>query len=141
MHVGGIAPFAHDSHLFAVCSGDTRSLYAPLTNNSPSAPLTRLHLHRPCQVKQKSGDRVDARIGQNVIAGWFNKLMQYGRSDGETKTCGSHGGVKSQTVNSMWVGNLHPTAAIQCLNGMRGDPGCQALPAVLSVFSQCGRFS
>lgn len=64
--------------------------------------------------------------GQTPLAGWFNRLVQTGKSDHETKTCGSHGGLGAPMVSVSILGNLHPTPAIELVQGLRGDHGCQA---------------
>ena len=64
--------------------------------------------------------------GQTIHAGWFNKLCQYGKSDHETKTGGSHGGLGVRPVSTTWTGNLHATPVIEMASGERGDHGCQA---------------
>lgn len=64
--------------------------------------------------------------GQTPLAGWFNRLLQCGKSDHETKSNGSHGGLGCLSVNTSIVGNFHPTPAIEMLQGVRGDHGCQA---------------
>ena len=71
--------------------------------------------------------------GQTPHAGWFNRLVQYGRSDHETKTCGSHGGLDSPTVSVSLLGNFHPTPAIEMVRGLRGDHGCQAKARLMIV--------
>ena len=63
--------------------------------------------------------------GQRVNAGWANRLMQYGKSDHETKTAGCHGGAGTSSVDTSVVGNLHPGPAVEMHKGLRGDHGCQ----------------
>ena len=101
------------------------------------------------KVNDKRGEQQPK--GQNVMAGWFNKLLQNGRSDGdahmytyvyiciyiyimhilhaipgETKNNGAHGGFGSLPVTCCFIGNIHSTPAIELLQGKRGDHGCQA---------------
>ena len=64
--------------------------------------------------------------GQNPRAGWFNKYLQTGKSDHETKNNGAFGGLNVPMVGSTWVGNLHPIPGIELLQGKRGDHGCMA---------------
>ena len=64
--------------------------------------------------------------GQTPLAGWFNRLVQTVRSDHETKSNGAHGGSAAPTVNPSLIGNLHPTPAIELIQGHRGDHGCQS---------------
>ena len=53
-------------------------------------------------------------------------MAQSGKSDHETKTCGSHGGLEAPPITVSLLGNFHPTPAIEMLTGERGDHGCQA---------------
>ena len=64
--------------------------------------------------------------GQTPLAGWFNRLVQSGKSDHETKCNGSHGGLACPPVSVSLLGNFHPTPAIEMLRGDGGDHGCQA---------------
>ena len=48
-----------------------------------------------------------AGSGQTPLAGWFNRLVQTGRSDHETKTFGSHGGMGAQPVSVSILGNFN----------------------------------
>ena len=75
---------------------------------------------------QKGKEKQPSASGQTPLAGWFNRLVQSGRSDHETKTCGSHGGLDALPVSTTLLGNFHPTPAIEMLRGERGDHGCQA---------------
>ncbi|CAK0797938.1 unnamed protein product, partial [Prorocentrum cordatum] len=74
--------------------------------------------------EEKSGDGPGA--GQTPLAGWLNRLVQSGKSDHETKSNGSHGGLASLPVSTSILGNFHPTPCIEMLRGERGDHGCQA---------------
>ena len=74
-----------------------------------------------------------AGAGQTPMAGWFNRLLQTGRSDHETKTCGSHGGLEAPRVSVSLSGNFHPTPAIEMSRGLRGDHGCQAKARLMLV--------
>lgn len=69
--------------------------------------------------------------GQTPLAGWFNRLLQCGKSDHETKSNGSHGGLGCPSVSTSIVGNFHPTQAIEMLRGERGDHGCQSKARLL----------
>lgn len=64
--------------------------------------------------------------GQTPLAGWFNRLFQMGKSDHETKSNGSHGGSGAPAICVSLIGNLHPTPAIEMIQGLRGDHGCQS---------------
>jgi hypothetical protein len=64
--------------------------------------------------------------GQCPAAGWFNRLVQYGLSDHETKSNGTHGGLGSLPVTTTFLGNIHVTPAVEMFRGARGDHGCQA---------------
>ena len=61
--------------------------------------------------------------GQNVAGAWWNRFLQTGRSDHETKSCGSFGGPAVGAVGSSWTGNLHPTPVIEMCQGLRGEHG------------------
>jgi hypothetical protein len=78
---------------------------------------------------KKGGDANFA--GQTPLAGWFNKLVQRGKSDHETKSCGSHGGLECPPVSTSILGNFHVTPAIEMIRGERGDHGCQAKARLL----------
>jgi hypothetical protein len=71
--------------------------------------------------------------GQTPLAGWFNRLVQCGVSDHETKSNGSHGGLSCPTVSVSLLGNFHPTPAIEMVRGLRGDHGCQAKARLMLV--------
>ena len=71
--------------------------------------------------------------GQTPMAGWFNRLVQSGRSDHETKSNGSHGGLSCPPVSVSLLGNFHPTPAIEMIRGERGDHGCQAKARLMVV--------
>ena len=127
--------------------------------------------------------------GQNTNAGWFNHYIQTGKSDHETKSNGSIGGISSSMcitvhqydshmlstvevrvcvcvrlhkwctfgthiqrsdymhthqslrghgvgmVGSSWTGNIHPTPAIELLQGKRGDHGCMAKVGFVTLAS------
>ena len=64
--------------------------------------------------------------GQNTNQGWYNRFVQTGKSESETKTNGSFGGLEVGPVGSSWTGNLHPTPTIELVKGIRGDAGCMA---------------
>ena len=64
--------------------------------------------------------------GQNTNQGWYNRFVQTGKSESETKTNGSLGGLEVGSVGSSWTGNLHPTPTIELVKGIRGDAGCMA---------------
>ena len=81
--------------------------------------------------EKKSADGPGA--GQTPLAGWFNRLVQSGKSDHETKCNGSHGGLSCPPVSLSLLGNFHPTPAIEMLRGERGDHGCQAKARLLIV--------
>jgi hypothetical protein len=72
-----------------------------------------------------------AGAGQTPLAGWFNRLVQSGKSDHETKSNGSHGGLDCLPVSLSLLGNFHPTPAIEMIRGERGDHGCQAKARVI----------
>ena len=81
----------------------------------------------------KPGDKKAAETstaGQTPLAGWFNRLLQSGKSD-HTKSNGGHGGLGCPSVSTSIVGNFHPTPAIEMLRGERGDHGCQAKARLL----------
>ena len=89
-------------------------------------------LDKPDQKKSVDGPGA----GQTPNAGWFNRLVQCGRSDHETKSNGSHGGLDAVPILTAFIGNFHPTPAIEMLRGERGDHGCQA-KARLNVSTGC----
>ena len=68
---------------------------------------------------------------QTPLAGWFNRLVQCGKSDHETKSNGAHGGLDAPTVSTTILGNFHPTPCIEMLRGERGDHGCQAKARII----------
>ena len=78
---------------------------------------------------KKTGDGNFA--GQTPNAGWFNRLVQCGKSDHETKSCGSHGGLNCMPVSTSLLGNFHVTPAIEMVRGERGDHGCQAKARIM----------
>jgi len=85
--------------------------------------------HQDLSILDKPAEKRTAEgpgAGQTPLAGWFNRLVQTGKSDHETKTCGSHGGLSCPPVSVSILGNFHPTPAIEMLRGERGDHGCQA---------------
>lgn len=69
----------------------------------------------------------------NPLASWFDRLVQCGRSDNETKCNGSHGGLNALTESVSCLGKFHPTQAIGMMRGQRGDHGCQAKARLLVV--------
>ena len=71
--------------------------------------------------------------GQTPLAGWFNRLCQSGKSDHETKSNGSHGGLSCPPCSVSLLGNFHPTPAIEMVGGQRGDHGCQAKARLMLV--------
>lgn len=71
--------------------------------------------------------------GQSPNAGWANRLIQYGKSDHETKTCGAFGGAAVPSVNANVVGNLHPGVGVEMVRGLRGDHGCQTKARLIIV--------
>ena len=71
--------------------------------------------------------------GQTPMAGWFNRLVQVGKSDHETTCNGSHGGLALLPVSLSLLGNFHPTPAIEMIRGERGDHGCQAKARLITV--------
>ena len=86
-------------------------------------------LDKPCEKRSSDGPG----SGQTPLAGWFNRLCQSGKSDHETKSCGSHGGLSVQPVALSFLGNFHPTPAIEMIRGERGDHGCQAKARLMLV--------
>jgi hypothetical protein len=86
-------------------------------------------LDKPCEKKASDGPG----SGQTPLAGWFNRLVQSGKSDHETKSNGAHGGLDCQPVSVTLLGNFHPTPAIEMLRGERGDHGCQAKARLIVV--------
>ena len=77
--------------------------------------------------------------GQTPLARWFNRLVQSGKSDHETKCNGSHGGLACPPVSVSLLGNFHPTPAIEMLRGDRGDHGCQAKARLIIVIGMAGQ--
>ena len=69
--------------------------------------------------------------GQTPMAGWFNRLLQTGKSDHETKSNGCHGGSQAPSINISLVGNKHPTPVIGLVKGLRGDHGCQSKARIM----------
>ena len=47
----------------------------------------------------KAGATQKGSTGQTPMAGWANRLIQYGRSSHETKTNGCFGGLQSKQVH------------------------------------------
>eukprot|EP00969_Alexandrium_andersonii_P127153 5620012-Alexandrium_andersonii.AAC.1 len=66
-------------------------------------------LDKPTEKKLSEGPGA----GQTPLAGWFNRLVQSGKSDHETKCNGSHGGLSCPPVSLSLLGNFHPTPAIE----------------------------
>jgi len=60
-------------------------------------------------------------------------LVQSGKSDRETQSTGSHGGMGCPPVSPSLLGNFHPTPAIEMIRGERGDHGCQAKARLIVV--------
>jgi hypothetical protein len=69
-----------------------------------------------------------AGSGQTPLAGWFNRLVQSGKSDHETKCNGSHGGLSSLPVSLSLLGNFHPTPAIEMVRSAGGMDCAIKLP-------------
>ena len=86
-------------------------------------------LEKPSEKRSSDGPG----SGQTPLAGWFNRLVQSGKSDHETKCNGSHGGLACPPVSVSLLGNFHPTPAIEMLRGDRGDHGCQAKARLIIV--------
>ena len=86
-------------------------------------------LDKPADKKSSEG----AGAGQTPLAGWFNRLVQSGKSDHETKCNGSHGGLACLPVSLSMLGNFHPTPAIEMIRGERGDHGCQSKARLIVV--------
>lgn len=89
-------------------------------------------LDKPTEKKAVDGPGA----GQTPLAGWFNRLVQTGKSDHETKSNGSHGGLSCPPVSLSLLGNFHPTPAIEMVRGDRGDHGCQAKARLVIVTGQ-----
>ena len=86
-------------------------------------------LDRPGEKKAVDGPGA----GQTPLAGWFNRLLQTGKSDHETKSNGTHGGLDCPSVSVSLLGNFHPAPAIEMIRGERGDHGCQAKARLMFV--------
>ena len=75
---------------------------------------------------KQAGKEAANTSGQNTNQGWYNRFVQTGKSESETKTNGSFGGLDVGSVGCSWIGNLHPTPTIELVKGIRGDAGCMA---------------
>ena len=75
---------------------------------------------------KQAGKETANTSGQSTNQGWYNRFVQTGKSESETKTNGSFGGLDVGSVGSSWTGNLHPTPTIELVKGIRGDAGCMA---------------
>ena len=97
--------------------------------------LSLLDTPSSVSAKRFMGDGPSAS-GQTPNAGWANRLMQVGRSEHETKTCGSYGDMEAPPVDTIVVGNLHSAPAVEMARGMRGDHGCQTRARMSIVTGQ-----
>ena len=89
-------------------------------------------LDSPSSAAAKKGD-AGLTTGQSPNAGWANRLIQYGKSDHETKSCGVHGGADAPPVSASVVGNVHPGVCVEMIRGVRGDHGCQTRARMVFV--------
>ena len=64
---------------------------------------------------KQAGKETANTSGQSTNQGWYNRFVQTGKSESETKTNGSFGGLEVGSVGSSWTGNLHPTTGEQNL--------------------------
>ena len=89
-------------------------------------------LDSPSSAAAKKND-AGLATGQSPNAGWANRLLQYGKGDHETKSCGVHGGADAPPVNASVVGNIHPGVCVEMIRGVRGDHGCQTRARMMFV--------
>ena len=56
---------------------------------------------------KQAGKETANTSGQSTNQGWYNRFVQTDKSESETKTNGSFGGLEVGSVGSSWTGNLH----------------------------------